>query len=547
MNILLLTIGISTVVCLAIIGFLEKVQRKQSIHQQLGSLWLVWSDDRIPLYRLTTSFGRRKRRCDIALPETDSGISRIHGHIANKNGCFFIYPAKKKDGSYTEILVNGAKVHPAGAKLDRYSRIKISNTHLHLEEQEMGILTSPTENRFFRMVWSNPAIAKIVGLFLSSLFMVVLFLKVESIVPADNKHLLMASLIINLTLLLTGVGYSILTKAYFQPIICSAVIILAVASSFQSFFPSYEGFLLKLYLGVTAGIATYFIWPRILMKNWHYNAIFLVVVLLLLLNLFFGRDVNGARLWVGPVQPGEIIKTLLLPLLSAYCTTNRQKILYCLSCVISCAVLLYLKDFGSVLIIGAMLMVQLYLLYDNRLLSLLLIAGTICGLFGLVSLFPHAISRLENWGKAMTIIPGGQQKQIILATLLGGFGGLGEHSEIFTGIFAVATDAALCGVQALLSWPVLVTVLCCYALLAYTSGFNCSVRPSDYFLHTALASLVTLHILLNLGGSVDLLPFSGVVTFWVSSGGTSAMTFAMLLGICASVTNPNHSIKLKGA
>lgn len=536
MNMLLLSIGVCAIAVLAVIGFLEKTERMHRYHQQLGNLWLVFGENRVPLYRLGMSLGRRKRRCDINT-ENDLSISRSHARITNKNGSFYIFPEKKANG-YTDIYVNGKKVSAAGAAIDKNCNIRMGNTFFHVEEQKMALCDSLDNRQLPAAFYKHSAIIKVIGLLLCAAFMVLLFMKASSIIPSDNAASLTTALIINFSLLFCSWLYSYLCKAHIQAFSSAICLLLSISCSYQGFFPAFGPYLLKLYLGIAIGILTYFFWKRVQkLKDWQFTAICFLLVLLLFLNLCFGETINGAKLWLFGIQPGEAIKTMLLVLLGAYCSTKKQKFLYCGCCAISCIILLLLRDFGTVVIIFFVFLLNSYLIFDSRKTSLALIAGSIAAFGLLVSCFPHAIDRVEQCWKAFEI-PGGQQKKAILAALLGGWNGLDSNFEIFTRIFAADNDLAMLGTSAVLGWIPLMVIICLYAFLAFITGFNYSITDSAYRVHSQLGGLSFCHVTLNYLGSLDLVPFTGTISPFLSTGGTSALCFGVLFGIAAGVMTP---------
>ena len=260
-------------------------------------------------------------------------------------------------------------------------------------------------------------------------------------------------------------------------------------------------------------------------------------------NLFFGETRFGAKLWlrIGPVsfQPGELLKILVILLGAVSYRNFRRSLVFCTAALAVSGELVYLNDLGGAVIVFLLFVWMTYILFDNRLLSLGIIAAALVLFYLSVKATGHARLRLENWLHIMELPAGSQQRQALVAAIFGGFGGLGfADAHIMTNIFSAQSDTALAGVMAVFGHPVLLLTMGAYALLILQSAFHSSVYPSGYLILAQTSLYLFLHPMENFCGALDLLPFTGVTAPLVSAGGTSMVSCCALLGLCLASLDP---------
>ena len=151
--------------------------------------------------------------------------------------------------------------------------------------------------------------------------------------------------------------------------------LLLMGISCQIFFEGFGKYLLTLISGCVMLIGACWLsrHPRIaLTKRLHIrHAIAAMIVLLILLNVVFGKTINGSRAWVyfGPLhfQPGELFKPLLV-LYGAFCFPCRQikQLFPFLALSLSVVLLLvFIKDLGNAAIISVLMLVICWYLSDK--------------------------------------------------------------------------------------------------------------------------------------------------------------------------------------
>ncbi len=351
-------------------------------------------------------------------------------------------------------------------------------------------------------------------------------------------------------LLLLGLTFwSIRWNGQLQGFCTAGAMLLGIGSAYQFLYESYLKYLLMTAGAVVAAIGTYLLMrgKSKLPDHWFYVLI-AAVVALLGANLLLGEDYGtGARLWISigsiSVQPGEPVKVLLMLIGSLAYRSKLRSFLYCLISGAACGIMLLLHDMGSAVVILSSFILMTYLLFDSRKLSLGIIAAALLLFLGALQLVPYAAQRIHAWTNAMVNTQSSQQRNFITGVLLGGFRGLGiENAHHFTGIFSSREDGALAGVMAVYGVPVIFITLCCYGVLVAQPIYNRSVYPSNYLILSQISMMIFCQVLLNYGGALDLLPFTGITAPLISAGGSSQFCFGVLLGLQAASLRPKIPI-----
>lgn len=346
--------------------------------------------------------------------------------------------------------------------------------------------------------------------------------------------------------LLLGTVYSMISGAYMTSLLSAVCMLLSIYNCYQ-FLLGGISYVIYMAAGMICMILAYLIirrGPRL--PNLLFYLLAGGIILLMLCNLLFGQALaqgSSARLWISiggmSVQPGEFAKVGLL-VLGAMCYRDSKRFwIYLVTGAFTCLVLLVLKDIGNLAVLVAMFLLMIYLLYDNRLLSAVLIGAFLVSFLVLLTLYPYAIERFSSWGKAMTQNGNLQQRQILGAAALGGFSGLTlQAHEVFTQIYSAGSDAALAGIQAIYGVPMLMVTLLLYGVIIIQASTNRSVFPSNHLILTQSALLLFCQVLLNYCGSLDVLPFTGIVAPLISRGGSAMLSFCMILGLCGGSMSP---------
>ncbi len=278
--------------------------------------------------------------------------------------------------------------------------------------------------------------------------------------------------------------------------------------------------------------------------------------ILLALVLVIGIDASqthGAKAWIqiGPmtIQPSELVKisfvfagTSTLDRLM----TNRNLVLFILYSGICCVLLALANDFGTAMVYFVAFLVIAYLRSGDFATISLICAGTGFAGFMALKMKPHIASRFSSWRHIWDDPSGGgyQQTRALMCLAAGGLFGVGAGNGQLKHVFAADSDIVFCTVCE--EWGLIVGICCvlfvvCIALFAVRSASLC--RSSFYAIAACSAmSILLFQMILNVFGTVDFLPFTGVTFPFLSNGGSSMMSaWGMLAFVKAADTRQNAS------
>jgi cell division protein FtsW (lipid II flippase) len=285
-----------------------------------------------------------------------------------------------------------------------------------------------------------------------------------------------------------------------------------------------------------------------------------------------GPGTSDAKVNLFGFQPVEIIRVLLVFFLAGYfarswdvlrharenrptlaALTSRVDIppveftLPALVSVALCLVFFFLqKDMGPALVFACLFLTLYGVARGSAFVPLagaaLLAAGFVGGyLLGV----PHTVGeRVSMWLSPWdNLVHGGDQlAHSLWAYSTGGIAGTGIGQGDPQFVPAGHTDLILSVLGEQWGWAGVVAVFALYAFLVYRS-FRIALRArSDYefFLAAGIGSATALQILLIAGGSLGVVPLTGVVTPFLSYGRTAMLANFAMFGILLSV-RPRHA------
>jgi len=273
-----------------------------------------------------------------------------------------------------------------------------------------------------------------------------------------------------------------------------------------------------------------------------------------------GQTVNGARLWlrIGPIQfqPSEVARLLIAGFVAVYLYDHRHLVVapwrlgsfdfppapYLLplagAVLAAVAVLAFQNDLGmaALVVLGAFASIATVLSSKRSLGA----AGAILMLAAIASyaLAPRVRERVAGWLEPWQdpIGRGFQFVQADYGLSAGGLFGMRRPAlaarvpEVHTDfiLVGVATQWGLIGAVAVLAMLSIVVCRCVCASVNAASGFHS-------LLALALATLIGIQVLLILGGTLRVLPLTGLTVPLVSFGGTSMIATLFALGVVAGI------------
>jgi cell division protein FtsW (lipid II flippase) len=312
---------------------------------------------------------------------------------------------------------------------------------------------------------------------------------------------------------------------------------------------------------------------RILFRYTYIAGFAAVVLLLLPLVPGLGREVSGARVWIGigsfaTFQPGEIAKIALAVFFAGYLVRNRDS----LSMVgrrflgmhfprlrdlgpilvvwaLSMSVIIFQHDLGTALLYFGLFLVMLYLA-TARLSWVVLGLGLFIGGAIIASqTLSYVNGRFTNWldalNPAVYNAPGGsyQLVQGLFGLAKGGLlgTGLGQGRPDITPV--PQSDYIIASLGEELGLAGLFAIIALYMLFV-ARGFRIGFAGQDDFgklLGVGLAFVVALQCFIVIGGVTRIIPLTGLTTPFLAAGGSSLVAnwiiAALLLRLSDTVRN----------
>lgn len=338
----------------------------------------------------------------------------------------------------------------------------------------------------------------------------------------------------------------------------SAVFLLAgIGCSYKFLFGGFYGLTGEsgfLVMGLAAGVLGYLVWN--IMEHRIGPKMFIVLCLtvlgLLVWVLFFGEEINGNKGWIRIagilVQPSEFIKCILIMLGASSMNNRKRSFVYSVLCLLTCACLVLCKDLGAACVTLALFLMMTYIIFDKKRYALLLIVLGLVVLYFVSKNTQYVQDRLDGYLHAMNHPKGStQQRDFIVAVIQGGWRGLGvRNATTFTKLTAAGTDASLAGILCVMGLPTLLVVMGCYFVIFLCFAQNSGVSITCHPILFQLALVIYVQVILNFCGSMDVLPFTGVTSPLLSTGGSATVTMCGMFGVAAAAMTPrvkNRSIK----
>ena len=340
------------------------------------------------------------------------------------------------------------------------------------------------------------------------------------------------------------VGFEMETIAFFLSTLSLAV---TASSAPGSLFKQFVAVLLGLVLFLVLGLFLRDL-GRVQKNRWLMAA---AAIALLGITLVIGKSKYGAVNWIsiGPLsfQPSEIAKICYIFAGSATLERlfhKRNLTLFILLTGVCIGCLGLMSDFGTAAIFFVTFLVIAYMRSGDFATLSLICGGAVFGAGIIVKFKPYILSRFASWGHAWEAASttGYQQTRTMSAAASGGLLGMGAGNGWLHRVPAADTDLVfgmLCE-----EWGLLIAFLAVGSIitLAFFAARACRVGRSSFYTIAACAagSLLVFQTCLNVFGSVDLLPLTGVTFPFVSNGGSAMMSAWGLLAFLKA-TDPREN------
>lgn len=282
-----------------------------------------------------------------------------------------------------------------------------------------------------------------------------------------------------------------------------------------------------------------------------------LAVALLAFNLLFGSRLFGAKNWVklGPLsfQPSELVKLAFI--LGGAATLDRMfsrrnlifTLLFSAFCV-GCLGLM--SDFGTALIFFATFLAIAFLRSGDLPSVAFMGSAAAFGGYIIIHFKPYIARRfsifLHAWSDTANL--GYQQTRTMSAIAGGGLLGNGLGNGWLKNIAAANTDLVFGVVSDEMGFLVALCALSIIVILAVFAIKSAATARSTFYViaSCSTAMLFVVQTMLNVFGSVDLLPLTGVTFPFVSMGGSSLICcWGLLSYIKAGDTRQNAALAVR--
>ncbi len=282
-------------------------------------------------------------------------------------------------------------------------------------------------------------------------------------------------------------------------------------------------------------------------------------------TLLVGEDVSGtgARLWIGVgswrFQPSEVLKVLIVAYLASYLDERHELLAaaslrlgplrlppvpYLLPMLlvwgVSMALLVLQEDLGAALLFFTIFLALLFMATGRASYIWLGLALFALGAWAAYGAFPHIQVRIANWLNPWPEASGRgyQAVQALLAVAAGGIFGVGLGYGHPGYIPAVHTDVVLAALAEEMGLAGMLAIVGCYMVLV-ARGVHIALRVADGFqalLAAGLSAAIGLQALIIMGGTLRVIPLTGITLPFVSYGGSSLVTNYLIVGLLLRIS-----------
>ncbi len=277
----------------------------------------------------------------------------------------------------------------------------------------------------------------------------------------------------------------------------------------------------------------------------------------LIITLLFGKTYYGAKNWLEigsfSLQPSELSKVCFVFMGASTMDRlmkKRNLILFIAYSVVLCGCLALMNDFGTALIFFCAFLIIAFLRSGS--VGTIALACTSLGFAGVVALkiAPHALQRFASWRHIWEVpLDGGyQQTRALMCMASGGLLGVGAGRGWMKNVFAADSDVVFATICE--EWGLIMSVFLLLAIvgMALFTVRSATVGRSSFYTigGCTAASIMLVQVILNVLGTVDVLPLTGVTFPFLSNGGSSMIcSWGLLAFVKAADTRQNASFAVR--
>lgn len=288
-------------------------------------------------------------------------------------------------------------------------------------------------------------------------------------------------------------------------------------------------------------------------NSWR-MAIMIGAIVLFAINIVFGKVQYGAANWISiggiTVQPSEFVKIAYIFVGAAALDklqTKRNFFEFLVFSVICVGALALMGDFGTALIFFAtFLLIAFMRSGDIKTVMLALVSLVFAGTI-VLKFKPHVVARFSVWRHVWENTQGlaYQQARTLTYTASGGLCGVGVGNGFLKYVGASESDLVFGLVSEELGVIISFSIaLALVALAFYARAITTRSRSTFYAISACCAAgLMIIQSSLNIFGSTDILPLTGVTLPFISAGGSSMISCWGLLAFIKAADERTYAAR----
>lgn len=528
------------------------MRRRRRPERPLVLLQDLETGEKTPVLFWENAIGR-SRGSDIAID--DPAVSRNHCVLLRRKEGWFITDTGSKTGTY----VNGKRVGSRRAMLNIDDTITLGNREYAFRRGE-EFHEELQSSWFFSKVSNKPAIQPYKILILVSLFHI--FMAVEACFcdgAKDFDPAILCGCLVGVEWLFYFVSRVILRRAAFELESLGlfftgiGVMLLARQNVKNALIqPAYVQLVAAVAGMIAFCILIKFIENPDRIGKWRL-IIMIAAVLLLGINLVFGRVTNGSANWVhiGPVtvQPSEFVKIAFIFVGASTLDrlqTKQNLLEFIIFSAICVGALALMGDFGTALIFfGTFLLIAFTRSGDFKTVILAL-TGAGLGGFIVLNMKPYVLRRFQGWRHVWQYTQdsrGYQQARVLTYIASGGLFGVGIGNGVLKYVAASESDLVFGLMSEEMGFiSAIVIAIAIATLFIYARSVTTRSRSTFYSISACCAAgLFVIQMSLNVFGATDILPLTGVTFPFISAGGSSIISCWGLLAFIKAADERTYS------
>lgn len=283
--------------------------------------------------------------------------------------------------------------------------------------------------------------------------------------------------------------------------------------------------------------------------------VFFLSIGLLVLTLFMGVEIKGARRWLTiagiSFQASEFVKPSFA-LVTAWVLSEKANAPYFPGysiafglCIIIIGLLLLQPDLGMAFVIASVWFAQFFLAGLAMKWILCLGGASIFGLIGAYYFFPHVSSRIDRFLNP-AVGDSYQVNRSLEAFMNGGLTGRGPGEGVIKKVLPDAhADFIFAVIGEEFGTILCIIIVALFAILVLRS-FICILHENHLFIILAVAGLSVqfgLQAFINMASTLRLIPTKGMTLPFVSYGGSSLLALSFGMGAILALTRRRVQIR----